>query len=104
MTLNQQIKFYSKSETTDEYGTLQNTRTLVATVFAKVRPMSGSERNRTDQTEEYADFRFTVLQRDDLSEKHVLVWRDVDYDIRFIANNGPLERYMYIDAQRGGAM
>lgn len=104
MTLNEQVKFYSKATTADAYGTLANTRTLVATVYAKVRPMSGAERSRTDQTEEYADFRFTVLQRDDLSEAHVLVWRGVDFDIKYIGNAGPLDRYMYIDAQRGGAM
>ena len=104
MTLNEQIKFYSKAEVQDDYGSLSQTRTLVATVFAKVRPMSGSERNRTDQNEQYADFRFTVLQRDDLQEDYILVWRGVDFNIRFIANNGTLDRYMYIDAERGGAM
>lgn len=104
MNLNEQIKLYSKANTANAYGTLSQTRTLVATVNAKVRPMSGAERSRTDQTEEYADYRFTVQQRSDLSEAHILVWRGKDYDIKFIADNGPFERYMYIDAQRGGAM
>lgn len=104
MTLNEKVSFYSKGTTQDEYGTLSATRTLIATVFAKVRPLSGSERNAGDQTEGYADYRFHILQRSDLQEADIIVWRSTDYNIKFIADNGPLDRYMYIDAERGGAM
>jgi len=104
MTLNEFIGIYSKSQTADSYGTLSNTRTLIAEVYAKTRPMSGNERNRSDQTEGYADYRFYIHQRSDLAEANIIVWNSVDYNIKFIADNGPLEPYMYIDAERGGAM
>jgi len=104
MTLNEYISLYSKSTTKDAYGTLAPTRTLIASVFAEVRPLSGKERNAGDQTEGQANYRFWILQRSDLSEADVLVWNGTDYNLKFIADPGPRERYMYIDAERGGAM
>ena len=103
MTLNELVTFYRKGTTQNAYGTITSTRTKVADAYARVRPMSGSERNAGDQTEGHADYRFTVLQRSDLGEADILVWRGTDYNIKFLADNGPKERYMYVDAQRGGA-
>lgn len=104
MTLNEYIAVYRKSDTQDAYGTISATRTLVAEMYAKVRPLSGSERNRTDQREDYADYRFFVHHRTDLAADDILVWGGVDYNITFIAENGPKEPYMYMDARRGGGM
>lgn len=104
MTLNELVGFYSKAGTVDDYGTVSSARTLIAKAYAMVRPLSGSERNRTDQREDYANYRFYVLHRVDITESDILVWNGDDYNISFIADNGPKERYMYIDAERGGAM
>ena len=103
MTLNELISFYRLSQTKDEYGTLVTTRVLVAQAYASVRPMSGSERNRSDQTEAFADYRFYVHYRAGLSAANLIVWNGTDYNIKFIADNGPKEVYLYIDAERGGA-
>ncbi|RLB67678.1 MAG: hypothetical protein DRH08_03000 [Deltaproteobacteria bacterium] len=104
MTLNELVTFYSMGETQDSSGTLSNTRTQIAQVYAKVRPMSGGERNRSDQTEAHADYRFYVHYRSDLAEANIIVWNSTDFNIKFIADNGPKEAYLYIDAERGGAM
>lgn len=104
MTLNEVISIYRKGTTKDEYGTITALRTKVADVYAKVRPMSGGERNKTDQREDFADYRFHIHHRSDLVGSDIIVWNGADYDIRFVADNGPKEAYMYIDAQRGGAM
>lgn len=104
MTLNELVAFYSLTQVKDEYGTLVTTRTLIAEAYAKVRPMSGNERNRSDQTEEYANYRFWVHYRSDLDGADVIVWNGVDYNIRFRADNGPKEAYFYIDAERGVAV
>jgi len=104
MTLNECVSLYSKTQTRAANGGLTTTRTLIANEYAKVRPMSGDERSRSDQTEAYADYRFYIHQRSDLSAANVIVWNSVDYNIKFIADNGPAESYMYIDAERGGAM
>lgn len=104
MTLNELVSFYQKSQTKNEYGTLVTSRVKIADAWAKVRPMSGSERNRSDQTEAHADYRFYIHYRGDLGEADIIVWNGTDYNIKFIADNGPKEVYLYIDAERGGAM
>lgn len=103
MTLNEYIGIYSQAETADAYGTLSGTRTLIANCYAQVKPMSGSERNRQDSREAYADYRFWIHNRSDLGEADVIVWDGVDYNIRFIGRL-PKDVYIYIDAQKGGAM
>jgi len=104
MNLNEHITYYRKTQVKDEYGTLTTTRTLIAKAKAKVRPLSGIERDRSDQTEASANYRFNVHQRSDLLHDDIIVWMGTDYNIRFIADNGPKERYMYIDAERGVAI
>lgn len=104
MTLNELIAVYRKGTTPDDMGTIDDSRTLVAEMYAKVRPMSGSERNKGEQPEDYANYRFTIHQRSDLIPADVIVWNGTDYNIKFIADNGPKEPFMYIDAERGGAM
>jgi len=105
MTLNEMVSFYTlATQTQDEYGTLSSTRTLVTTAWAKVRPLSGRERNQSDQTEESAMYRFWIHQRSDISGSHILVWNGTDYNISFVADNGPKEPYMYLDAVRGVAV
>ena len=104
MTLNELISLYTKSQTQNEYGTLVTTRVLIAQAYAKVRPLSGNERNAGDQTEDYANYRFHIHYRSDISPANLIVWNGVDYNIKFIADNGPKEAYLYIDAERGGAM
>jgi SPP1 family predicted phage head-tail adaptor len=104
MTLNEIISLYSLTQVKDAYGTLVTTRTLIAQAYAKVRPLSGAERNASDQTEAYANYRFFIHYRSDLSEADVIVWNSTDYNVKFIADNGPKEAYLYIDAERGGAM
>lgn len=103
MTLNEIVSIYSKSTTPDEYGTISDTRTLIAQAYAKVRPMSGAERNRADQPEDYADYRFYIHYRSDVGPDDIVVWNSVDYNITFVADNGPKEPFMYFDARRGVA-
>lgn len=104
MTLNELVSIYRKTQAKDEYGTLVTTRALITQAYAKVRPMSGNERNAADQTEAYANYRFYLHYRSGLTEANLIVWNSTDYNIKFIADNGPKEVYLYIDAERGGAM
>jgi len=104
MTLNEIIKIYRKGQSQGLDGTLTQTRTLMYTLYAMVRPMSGSERSASDSTEAYATHRFHVHHRSDILPSDIIVWNSTDYNIKFIADNGPKDVYMYIDAERGGAM
>ena len=102
--MNERIAVYRKAQTQDEYGTLSQTRTLIAKLQANVKVMSGSERAMSDQTEAHATHRFHVHYRSDLRADDIIVWNSNDFNIKFIADNGPKDRYMYIDAQRGVAV
>ena len=104
MTLNELVSFYSKSQTQNEYGTLVTTRVLIAQAYAKVRPLSGNERNSSDQTEDFANYRFYIHYRSDVIAADLIVWNGTDYNIKFVADNGPKQAYLYLDAERGGAM
>ena len=104
MTLNEFVSFYSKSQVQNEYGTLTTTRVKITDAWAKVRPLSGNERNASDQTEDFANYRFYIHHRTDVIAADLIVWNGTDYNIKFIADNGPKEAYLYLDAQRGGAM
>ena len=105
MTLNELVSIYTlATQTQDQYGTLTSVRTLVTQAYAKVRPLSGRERDQSDQTEESAMYRFWIHQRSDLDGAHILVWNGTDYNISVIADNGPKEAYMYLDAVRGVAV
>lgn len=103
MTLNELITFYTLTQAQDEYGTLVTTRTELRKAYAKVHPLSGTERYRSMQTEAQSNYRFWVHYYSDVTSATIIVWRGVDFNIRFIADNGPKEAYMYIDAERGVA-
>lgn len=103
-TLNEKVQVYSKAQTRNADGSLDNTRTLITTEYMEVRAMSGSERSRNEGREDYANYRFTCHRRTDINENHILRWNSTDFNITFIADNGPRAKYMYIDAERGGAM
>lgn len=103
MTLNEFVSFYRKSQTRAANGTLTTTRVKIDDEYAKTYPRQGMERNRSEQTEGGAMYRFWIHQRSDLAEANIIVWNGVDYNIRFIADNGTQEPYMYIDAERGVA-
>ena len=104
MTLNENIAIYRKTQTQAADGSLSQDRTLVCNIFTFVRPMSGSERSRSDGTEGFATHRFSVHYRTDLLPSDILVWNATDYNIRFISTPSSQDKYMYIDAERGGAM
>jgi len=88
VTLNEVVRFYRKRQTQAADGSLNKTRDLVCKVYAMVRPMSGSERAKSDGTEAFGDYRFHVHRRADIAEADILVWDGTDYNIHFIGDAG----------------
>lgn len=103
MTLNEVISLYTLTQVKDAYGKFATTRTLLAQAYAAVQVMSGAERNISLQTTPTANYRFYVHYSSDITPAKLLVWNGVDYNIRFIADNGPKEVYMMIEAEKGVA-
>lgn len=103
MNLDHVIVIYKKTYAPDDTGDLNTVLDKVAKVAAKVRPLSGSERNHADQVEDTAKYRFTVHQSSNYKAADVIIWRGESYNISFVSDNSGRERYMYIDAVRGVA-
>lgn len=71
------------------------------TVWAHVKPGSGSERFKDDRTEATSLATFTIRQRSDVDELCRIQWGGVDYNIRQIRRASGREQYLEINAERG---
>lgn len=98
--LDQWITLRRKIETQNEYGALITTDLDYAKVRAKVRPMSGRERDRSQQTEARANYVVTIRTRTDVHEKDYIVWQGVEMNIRFLPFH-PRSVFMSIEVERG---
>lgn len=97
--LTERVTLRRYTETKNAYGTLSHTPSTVATVWALVRPLSGSERDRAQQTEERANYLVVIRYRSDLTEKDYIVWRGSEMNIRFLKDRGPRARFLEIEAE-----
>lgn len=104
MTLDQIITIKRKEQTQNERGALVTTLTQVAQAYAKVRPLRGVERDQGTQVEAPANYRFHIHYRSDLLDDDVIEWQGREYNIRFIADEGPGAIYLMIEAERGVAV
>lgn len=102
--LDQRVRVETQATAADGYGGGALTWTLLAEVWARVRPMSGRERVEAAAVEAPALYRFVIRRRGDLTEAARLVWNGHGYSIRFIADGGGRDLYMTIDAERGVAL
>lgn len=97
--LDQRIELEHIVQAPDGGGGYVESWVSYAHVWANVRPMSGRERFQAQQTQAAADYRFTIRYRDDVTEADRIRWRGKTYNIRFIADAGPREPYLAIDAE-----
>ena len=106
--LDERVTIRRVTQTKDEYGTLQETITDLGPYWAIARPMSGRERGFADQTEAIADhkfvFRYGVQKAHGITSSDTLLWRGVEFNIRFVKDRGPRHQYIEIDAERGVAI
>lgn len=103
--LDERVTFKRRNETKNAYGTLVPADVEIATVWALVRPMSGRERDRSQQTEARSNYIVRVRNSPvirGVTEGDFVVWREVNLNIRFIADAGPRELYLEMECERGG--
>lgn len=101
--LNKRITINQKSDVSDGMGGSSIGWTPLATVWAHVRPKSGTEQNRNDGAQAVSGYLFVIRQRDDVLENMQIVWMGVPFNIRFVARHGYQQQFMEIDAERGVA-
>jgi SPP1 family predicted phage head-tail adaptor len=100
--LQETITLRRYTEAIDAYGTIARTATTIASgVFAHVRPLSGRERDRGQQTEARANYLVVIRYRTDLTEKDFVVWQGVEYGIRFIMDRGSRSTFLELECERG---
>lgn len=102
--LDQRVRIETQSNASDGYGGSVLTWTLLAEVWARVRPVSGRERAEAAAVEAPALYRVVIRRRSDLTEGMRVVWNGQAFNLRFIADGGGREPYMTLDAERGVAL
>jgi len=104
MTLDQLITINRKVQVQQADGSLTTTMQKICDAWAAAYPIRGDERRMGQQNEAQADYRFRIVSRSDLNADDVIIWNGREYNIRFIADRGPTEIYMMIEAERGVAV
>jgi SPP1 family predicted phage head-tail adaptor len=101
--MDQRVRIERKADVADGMGGFTSGWTTVATVWAKVEPVSGRERDMAAQTEAPRNYRITIRRRADLLDSDRLVWSRRTLNIRFIADAGGRQAYLLLDAEMGVA-
>jgi SPP1 family predicted phage head-tail adaptor len=98
--LDQRVTIRREVRTSDGMGGSTLSWTNLATVWAKVRPMSGREREHSDKVNAQSNYIIVIRYRSDLTESDILVWKDTEFNIRF-AKDTPRSRFLVLEAEKG---
>lgn len=101
--LDQRVTFRREVRTPDDMGGDTLSWQDVVTVWAKVRPMSGAEREHSDRLNTNANYLIVIRHRTDITERDVAVWKGVEFNIRF-AKDRPRSRFLELEAEKGVAL
>ncbi len=72
--INRRVTIQAVTDTTDAGGGRAQTWAMLATVWARVEPLSGDERARAEQVAADLSHRVTVRYRDDVTPRHRLLY------------------------------
>lgn len=104
--LDERVRFERYQSGDDGYGGQSITWPEIATVWAKVQPLSGRERDMASQSESPRNYRIFV-RRDSITAaitpKDRAVWRGKNMNIRFVADKGPRAQFLEMEAEEGVA-
>lgn len=104
--LDQRVTLQAPQRVSDGLGGVTKTWadfTDTPTVWARVEFRSASEQDEAAQTTARQVVRFKLRNRQDVDERHRIVWRGEPYNIRTVRRLGVRAMYMMIDAERGVA-
>lgn len=100
--LDERVAIQARSRTPDGAGGYSEAWSTVATVWARVRPLSGRERLLGEQLEAPRNYRVTIRRRA-VTADHRLLWRGVALNVRFAPLVGSRELYQDLDCEMGVA-
>lgn len=100
--LDQRVTLRREVNTPDGQGGNVHSWQDIATVWAKVRPMSGREREHADRLNAAANYVILIRTRTDVDETCIATWNGVDFNIRFVRHE-PRARFMMLEVEKGVA-
>jgi len=100
--LDQRVSFLRETKVDDGMGGSTVTWPAIATVWAKVRPMSGTEREHSDRLNAQANYLIVIRYRSDITEQDVAEWNGTRFNIRF-AKDEPRSTFLSFEAEKGVA-
>jgi SPP1 family predicted phage head-tail adaptor len=102
--LDQFITITRDTETDDGMGGVDVTPVnVVSDLYARVRPMSGSEVKNFEKLNATMVNSFVIRYRNDILDTDRITWESDTYNIRAIQKAGVRELYLQIFAERGVA-
>lgn len=99
--LDERVTFKRLTSTPDGEGGSTESWASVATVYAKVKPITGDESQQTMRTEATRRYLVTIRYRSDFREEDRIEWRDRKMNIRVIRDMGPRATWLEIEADLG---
>lgn len=100
--LDQRVVFERYDKIEDGMGGFAEDWKVLNTVWARVVPLSGRERDVAQQLNAMRNYRIQVrrtMQTGQLTEADRIRWNGKRLNIHFIADKGSRAKYMYIDAE-----
>ena len=100
-SLNRKIELQSLVKTSTPTGGFTQSWVSVATLWAKIKNMSGGELLHADQLGATAYSDFTIRYRANINETMKLVYRGTEFQIRHINNLEEADLFMVVKGERG---
>jgi len=101
--MRERVTIEQETATPDGYGGYANTWATVATVWAKVEPLSGREQIEADKLQGVVNTRVTIRYRSDVVPGMRLVWGSRNYNIRAVISEEERDRFLQLTCDVGVA-
>lgn len=99
--MTERVELQRKTRVRDGAGGSTGDFATYDTVWARVRPMRGREREAAQRQEARADYEVVVRNRTDVLDEDRILWNGRALNIRFIPIAGSREQYLAIEAELG---
>ena len=95
-SLREQIVIQQSAPTKDAIGGTIEGWSSLATVWARVEPMSAGEQYRRQQIQANAQWKVTIRWRGDINSKHRIVWGTRVFQVKGVTNADERKRFLVL--------
>lgn len=101
--MRERVTLQQETPTADGYGGYANSWTDVATVWAKVEPLTGREQIEASKLQGVVTTRVIIRYRDDVVPGMRLTWGSKNYNIRAVICEEERDRFLQLTCEVGVA-